>query len=80
MSFTSNAMISLVMAHFLQSNFKKRFGSSENIFCLQIRFHTLPTKVKHPRYNIHHYLMGLGPNPKKIPQNSGKQIRIPEGM
>ena len=27
-----------------------------------------------------HYLMGLGPNTKKIPQNSGKQIRIPEGM
>ena len=27
-----------------------------------------------------HYLMELGPNPKKIPQNSGKQIRIPEGM
>ena len=27
-----------------------------------------------------HYLMGIGPNTKKIPQNSGKQIRIPEGM
>ena len=27
-----------------------------------------------------HYLMELGPNTKKIPQNSGKQIRIPEGM
>ena len=27
-----------------------------------------------------HYLMGLGPNQKKIPQNSGKQIRIPEGV
>ena len=26
------------------------------------------------------YLMGIGPNTKKIPQNSGKQIRIPEGM
>ena len=26
-----------------------------------------------------HYLMGLGPNLKTIPQNSGKQIRIPEG-
>ena len=24
--------------------------------------------------------MGLGPNPPKIPQNSEKQIRIPEGM
>ena len=24
--------------------------------------------------------MGLGPNPQKIPQNSGKKIRIPEGM
>ena len=27
-----------------------------------------------------HYLMGLGPNPKKIPQNSGKKNWIPEGM
>ena len=27
-----------------------------------------------------HYLMGIGPNTKQIPQNSGKQIRIPEGM
>ena len=26
------------------------------------------------------YLMGIGPNTKKIRQNSGKQIRIPEGM
>ena len=26
-----------------------------------------------------HYLMGLEPNLKKIPQNSGKQIRIPDG-
>ena len=26
------------------------------------------------------YFMGLGPNPPKIPQNSGKQIRITEGM
>ena len=25
-------------------------------------------------------LDGLGPNEKKIPQNSGKQIRKPEGM
>ena len=29
---------------------------------------------------IDHYVMGLEPNWKKIPQNSGKQIRIPEGM
>ena len=28
----------------------------------------------------HHYLIELGPNTKKIPQNSGKQIQIPEGM
>ena len=27
-----------------------------------------------------HYLMGLGPNWKKILHNSRKQIRIPEGM
>ena len=27
-----------------------------------------------------HYLMGIGPITKKIPQNSGKQIWIPEGM
>ena len=32
------------------------------------------------RLKRHHYLMGLEPNTKKIPQNSGKQIRIPEGM
>ena len=24
--------------------------------------------------------MGIGPNPKKIPQNSRKQIQIPEGI
>ena len=28
---------------------------------------------------LSHYLMGVGPNTKKN-QNSGKQIRIPEGM
>ena len=27
-----------------------------------------------------HYLIGLAPNPKKILHNSGKQIRITEGM
>ena len=27
-----------------------------------------------------HYLMGLGSNIKKIPQNSGNRIRISEGM
>ena len=32
------------------------------------------------RMYLTHYLMELGPNTKKIPQNSGKQIRIPEGM
>ena len=33
------------------------------------------------QYSIRtHYLMGIGPNTKKIPQNSGKQIRIPEGV
>ena len=31
-------------------------------------------------WSITHYLMGMGPNTKKIPHNSGKQIRIPEGM
>ena len=31
-------------------------------------------------HQVVHYLMGIGPNTKKIPQNSGKQIRIPEGM
>ena len=31
-------------------------------------------------YKEDHYLMAIGPNPKKIPQNSGKQIWIPEGM
>ena len=30
--------------------------------------------------NKKHYLMGLGLNTKKIPQNSGKQIGIPEDM
>ena len=29
---------------------------------------------------IEHYLMGQGPNLKKIPQNSSKQIWMPEGM
>ena len=38
-------------------------------------------KIWTSKYEIAlHYLMGLGPNTKKIPQNSGKQIRIPEGM
>ena len=42
---------------------------------------TYSTKINRPGHNIQfHYLMGLGSNTKKIPQNSGKQIRIPEGM
>ena len=35
---------------------------------------------KFPRFFQAHYLMGLGPNPQKILHDSGKQIRIPEGM
>ena len=37
-----------------------------------------PMKTWSPLW--HHYVMGLEPNWKKIPQNSRKQIRIPEGM
>ena len=49
------------------------------------RFSPILTKIEldgfGTRMNVWiHYLMGIGPNTKKIPQNSGKQIRIPEGM
>ena len=44
---------------------------------------TLPSILKLPFElpvlivsDLRHYLLGLGPNLKKIPQNSGKQIRI----
>ena len=36
--------------------------------------------LKNPIVFTSHYVMGLEPNRKKIPQNSGKQIRIPKGM
>ena len=58
------------------------YATSFHKIFLRIFFQTNENK-NIPRFDkspMHYYLMGLGPNPKIIPQNSGKQIRMPEGM
>ena len=64
---------------------KKIFAQKSN----EIGHKTALIKEASSIYDIHvkalfgntgYHLMGLGPNPKKIPHNSEKQIWIPEGV
>ena len=55
-----------------------KFKSYSNIFSLSELLNNY--QIIDPGTKLaRHYLMGIEPNPQKIPQNSGKQIRIPEG-
>ena len=56
------------IASIIEDEVTQRFVAEE----LKVRVHSGLTKG--------HYLMGVGPNFKKILHNSGMQIRIPEGM
>ena len=64
----------------LFSNILKFYNCLQVLLMLLMNWKNVLATRNWSGHTYPHYLMGLGPNPKKIPQNSGKQIRIPEGM